>query len=272
MMSTAMGGGSRAMHEVHDGTNGADVRFGQHAMAEVEDVAGSAFRPLEYVADLTVALSGGSKERRGIEVALNGAFLPDAVPCRIERQTPCDAEHVTAGPGKIFEEARGSGTEMNQRHSGFGRARQYTFGMRLDVGAVIVRREASDPAVEELQSVCAGARLSGEVAADQIRKLVQQDVPGVRCLVHEPLGLRERATGASLDRVTRERKRRARESDQRHIGGQRTARQPNGLENVPQLLLGIDVRQPAHVRRGGDWAVDAGPFARREAQAQIERV
>src|SRR3989440_5421324 len=197
MMSTAMGGGSRAMHEVHDGTNGADVRFGQHAMAEVEDVAGSAVCPLEYVADLTVALGGGSKERRGVEVALNGALLPDAVPCRIERQTPIDADYVPAGRGKIFEEARGSGTEVNQRHSGFGRARQYTFGMRLDVGAVIVRRGASDPAVEELQSVCAGARLSGGEAAVQIRKLVHQDVQAVSGLVHDPLGLRERATGAS---------------------------------------------------------------------------
>src|SRR5207237_9448500 len=114
MTSTAIGGGSRAMHEVHDGTNGAEVRFGQHAMAEVEDVAGSAFRPLEYVADLTVALGGGSKERRGIEVALNGALLPDAVPCRIARQTPIDADYVPAGRGKLVEEARASGTALKQ--------------------------------------------------------------------------------------------------------------------------------------------------------------
>ena len=66
--------------------------------------------------------------------------------------------------------------------------------------------------------------------------------------------------------------RRASEADQWHISGQGAARQASCVEDIPELMLGIDVRQFAHVGGGRDRPIDPRAFSRREAQAQIKRL
>src|SRR5207247_4618758 len=128
-----------------------------------------------------------------------------------------NADDVTAGGGEVFEERRRAGSEVNEWHAGFLGERQCLAAVRLHVGAIVVGRQAADPTVEQLQRLRARARLRGEVVADEGSELAQEQVPGAWCLVHELLGLGERATGAPFDRVAREGKRRPGEADERHV-------------------------------------------------------
>src|SRR3989441_2062836 len=182
------GGGSAAMHEIHDRPHGSDVRLGKNAVAEIEDVARPPTGSREDVADLTGTLRGGREQRRGLEIALDRA-VSNAGPRGIQRNPPVDANDVAARRGEVLEERRSTRAEVNQRNVRGARERQRLAAVRLHVRAIVVRRQASDPAVEQLQRLRPGARLRGEIAADEIGKLAQQQVPGVGCLVHELLRL-----------------------------------------------------------------------------------
>ena len=97
--------------------------------------------------------------------------------------------------------------------------------VRQDVRAVVGRREAADPAVEELHRLRAGGDLRVQVAGDRRatrRSSSACQAPG--SVEHEALGRRQSSRAAALDEVRRERERRAREADQRHLRPQRRAR------------------------------------------------
>ena len=49
------------MDQIHDSPHRRDVRLWQDAVAEIEDVARTSFRPREDVADLTRTLRGRGK-------------------------------------------------------------------------------------------------------------------------------------------------------------------------------------------------------------------
>src|SRR2546425_2060575 len=153
------GGGSAAMHEIHDRPHGSDVRLGKNAVAEIEDVARPPTGSREDVADLTGTLRGGREQRRGLEIALDRA-VSNAGPRGIQRNPPVDANDVAARRGEVLEERRSTRAEVNQRNVRGARERQRLAAVRLHVRAIVVRRQASDPAVErseehtsELQSL-----------------------------------------------------------------------------------------------------------------------
>src|SRR2546423_6573903 len=155
------------MHEIHDRTNGRDVGFWQDAVAEVEDVAGPPTGALEDLPNLARALRGGRQERDGLEIPLDGT-LADAGPGGIERHSPIDTDHVAAGGRKVFEERRGPGTEENHRNIRGTRERERFAAVRLDVCAIVVGRETTDPAIEHLQPVRTRASLVLQKLADEI--------------------------------------------------------------------------------------------------------
>src|SRR5438093_10885233 len=106
------------MHEVDYRAHRRDIRLGKHAVAEIEDVTGATARAREDVAHLARALAGGSQERRGVEIALDGA-IADPRPRGVERNPPVHADDVTAGRREVFEERRRAGSEVNEGHGGF---------------------------------------------------------------------------------------------------------------------------------------------------------
>src|SRR5437879_3388614 len=163
---------SAAMDEIHDGAHGSDVGFRKDAMAEIEDVTGTPAGLGKDGADLTRPLRGWCEQCRGLEIALDRT-VSDAGPCGIERNAPVDADDVATSRGEVLQERGSAGAEVNERNVRGARERQRLAAVRLHVGAIVVGREASDPAVEELQRLRPGARLRGEIAADEIGKLAQ---------------------------------------------------------------------------------------------------
>src|SRR6266545_3243501 len=262
---------SAAMHEIHNRPHRRDVRLREYAVTEVEDVAGSTAGARQDARDLTTALRGGRQQCSRLEIALDRP-IPDPGPRRVEGNAPVDADDVTAGRREILEKRRGAGAEVNQRHLRFPRERQRFPAMRLHIRAVVVGRQTADPAVEQLQCLRAGARLGGEELANDVGEFAQQQVPGVWCLVHEGLGLRKRAARAALDRVARQSEGGAGESDERHVGRQRAARQPNRLQNVPELRVDVERGETFDIGGVADRTVDVRSLSRLEAQTETQRL
>src|SRR2546422_6602809 len=105
------------MDEIHDSPHGSDIRLGEHAVAEIEDVARTSTGAGEDVMDLTGALRGGREQCRRVEIALDRAIpAPDAGPGSVQRNAPVDADHVAAGCCEIFEKGGGAGAEVNHRN------------------------------------------------------------------------------------------------------------------------------------------------------------
>src|SRR5262245_34698941 len=104
--------GSAAMHEIDDGADGRHIRFGQNAVAEIEDVTRPAARPRQDVTDLTRALRGGREQPRRIEVSLDRA-VADARPRGIERDPPIDADHIATGRREVLQKGCRPGAEVN---------------------------------------------------------------------------------------------------------------------------------------------------------------
>src|SRR5437763_1856075 len=210
---------SAAMYPVHDALQRLDRRLRKYAVPEVEDVARAARRPAEHVTDSLLELGERREQRRRIEVPLNRPLGTDALPRDVEGNAPVHPDDVAARAREVGEEHGGVGPEMD--HGDARRAGQLERPLTVGkhVRRIIRRRQAADPAVEQLQCPRAGARLGGEVGADQLRDPQHQLVPGSGLGVHEPLGQGEAARRAALDGIARERERRAGEADERDVRG-----------------------------------------------------
>src|SRR5919197_2244149 len=146
-MTSTASAGSPAMHEIHNRAHSSDLGFRQDAMAEVEDVAGSSCGALQNVADLSGSFRGGSEQRDGFQVALDGSRT-DALPGGIQRNPPIDADDVTAGGREVLEKRRGTGAEVNHGHvCGLGECERFP-AVWLHVRAIIIWRKTADPTVE----------------------------------------------------------------------------------------------------------------------------
>src|SRR6266550_582947 len=178
MSSTGMR--SAAMHHLHHGLQRLDRSVGQDAVSEIEDVAGPAARAAEDVTHPRLERRAWREQSDGIEVALDRARGTDALPRRIERNTPVDADHVTPRGRKVLEESGGVGSEMDNGHPGPAREFQGAPAVRLHVGAVVLRGQTADPAVEQLERSRSGIGLRGEIAPDQLREALHQGSPGAR--------------------------------------------------------------------------------------------
>src|SRR5256886_6530163 len=116
--STATPPPSAAMDPVHDALQRLDRRLRQHAVPEVEDVAGAARGPVEHVAHPLLELGERREQRRGIQVPLNRAVGADGVPRDVEGNAPVHADDVAAGAGEVGEKHGGVGAEMDHGDAG----------------------------------------------------------------------------------------------------------------------------------------------------------
>ena len=105
------------MHEVDDLLQHAGVELGEHAVAEVEDVAGPAGVAAEHVAG-AVGHDVPRRQAHGrVEVALHG-LAGHALAGDVERHPPVDADDVGAGVAHQREQLAGADAEVDARHAG----------------------------------------------------------------------------------------------------------------------------------------------------------
>jgi hypothetical protein len=97
-------------------------------------------------------------------------------------------------------------------------------------------------------------------------------MPGRGRAIHQRLGVRERIRVATLDRVRRERERRAAESNQRHFARELATQQANRLEHVAERLARLEPRQPIDIGCGSNRARDRGSFTLDEVERQTHRL
>src|ERR1700739_4427722 len=80
------------VHGVDQRAHVIDRRFGQDAVAEVEDMAGAAGRPVENQADAPANLGDTSEERDRIEVALHANPISNARPRLAKVDAPVEPD------------------------------------------------------------------------------------------------------------------------------------------------------------------------------------
>ena len=140
-------------------------------------------------------------------------------------EAPVDADDVAAGLLGQVEHRGRAVREVDDRHAAI---RNDLVAVRLDLvddalgvlqhGALVVARsDVADPAVEELHGLRAGVDLRLEVGDGGVGELGQQQVPRLGLAPHERLAVLVVARAVALDRVARERERRAGEADERHL-------------------------------------------------------
>src|SRR2546427_12272572 len=96
------------MDEIHDSPHGRDVRLGEHAVPEIEDVARTSAGAGEDVTDLTGALRGGREQCRGVEIALDRAIPPpEAGPGGAQRNAPAPPDTAPPPSGETFGKSGG---------------------------------------------------------------------------------------------------------------------------------------------------------------------
>jgi DNA helicase IV len=225
---------------------GEHVRIGlrQHAVAEVEHMAGS---PPGRVEDDRGAVSRhvpSGRTRGRVEVALNGP-VADAFPRRRDRHAPVDSDHVGAGRRHLREQFARADTEVDardpERRESVEDAPAGWQHMRL----VFVGAEGAGPAVEYLDGGRAGRDLGDEARQRQVGEAVEQLSPQHRLAVHQRLGLHVITRRAALDEVGRDGERRAGEADQRD--GELAAEEPDRVDDVGHVHVGFEVTQAGQI-------------------------
>ena len=194
--------GGLLVHERAQPAEHVGIGVGHDAVAEVEDVARPAGRAREHVERRRLDPLPRPEEDGAVEVALHAAVVADLLPAPVERDPPVEPDHVAARVAHLLEQRRRAGAEVDRRAVDRGEdARR----VRLHELLVVLRRERSDPRVEELDHVGARAHLRPDVAGEGVRELLHQRVPRRRLGVHHPLDVQELAARLALDQVARRR-------------------------------------------------------------------
>src|SRR2546430_8182010 len=147
MTTTAISSGT--MHQIDDGANRVDVRLGQHAVTQIENVPGFLTGTRENVANPGVAFGGRRQQGGRIEIALNRAGA-DATPGGVQGNPPVHADDGAAGGSKVLEKRRCPCAEVNDGDTRIGCESQRAAAVFLKVGTIVVMRQAPNPAVEVL--------------------------------------------------------------------------------------------------------------------------
>ena len=189
---------------------------------------------------------------------------------RPQVDTPVDADDVAAGGRHRADELRIAGAEVDDGHT-----RRQRPDERRRVGSgittIVVRREAADPGVENLDGLRARVDLAPQIRREAAGEEREERVPGPLVGAHERLGAGEGTGGSPLDQVGGDGERRPGEADQRQIVRQLGTRPPHTVIDVGERV-GIDFRQgvdhaPIPDRRG-----DHRPRAGAELEPQSERL
>ena len=105
------------MHVSRERLDVLDRRRGQNAVAQVEDVPRPSAGALEHFVGRGDDAIERAEQHRGIQVALDAAIEPDALPGFVERRAPVGADHVAARGTQLAENRAGADAEMDRRHA-----------------------------------------------------------------------------------------------------------------------------------------------------------
>src|SRR5437899_4402474 len=259
------------MDQLHGRLDILDRRGGENTVPQVEDEAWFVACLLEHGFHAPLDLVPGSKEHNRIQIALNRDARTEPAPGFIDRHPPVHADHRAARLAHQLQQGRRSCAEVDQRDVLALEAVEDEPDVGLHVLAVVLRTQAADPTVKELDGLRPCPDLALQIFRYHTRKLVQEAVPDDRLPIHEALGLDVLTRGAPFDGITRESERRAGESDQRHAPIQRAAGQPDRLRHEPELLS-PDWPERVHIRTGPDRVVNDRTFAFLERDAEAHRL
>ena len=244
------------------------IGFLQHAVAQVDDVAGLAAALAKDLPNAVRQAFRGGQEQRRIQIALD-RNLAQRGPGRPQVHRGVDAHHVGAAVPDQVQQVAGAGAEQGHRHP-----RRHPRDHRRQVGRGEFREvrpgQLANPAVEDLHRGGPGGHLVRQVGGTGNRQDPTQTVPGGGFLVHERPGPGEAATGATFQGVAGEGERGSAETDQRHVGGQAGDGQADGLGDVAQVRSSLD-RIPQAIDGGGvlkATQLGAVPLAEAQVQAQ----
>src|ERR1700675_75492 len=87
--------------------------FGEDAVAQVEDVAGTRSGAAEELVDTDLEFRHGSEEHHRVEITLDGCAVTNIHPGLIDVEAPVDAHDVAAGRVQFAEVAGRSSAEVN---------------------------------------------------------------------------------------------------------------------------------------------------------------
>ena len=233
------------MDVVDEGTHVLDRRAGQDAVAQVEDVAGTASRaPQDVVHAGQEALARGEEQRR-IEVALDGDVGPRALPALVEWRPPVDADDGAAGLALDRQQVAGGRPEVDLGHIQAVEPVEDPPDVGEHELQIVLLVERPDPRVEHLHRLGSSLDLGPQVIRDHVGEKPREEMPRLRLGVHEPLRLCEVARTPALDGVGGERERGPREANEGDL--QFTPQEADGLEDHPELLAGLEAPQRLHV-------------------------
>src|SRR5262245_61999442 len=94
-----------------------DRRRGENAMSQIEDVPWLPVRSLQHIVGCGQHAIERCQQDRGIQIALNGAIVPDALPRLIQWDAPVGADDITTRFAHIAKNGSRSSPEMNGRHA-----------------------------------------------------------------------------------------------------------------------------------------------------------
>ena len=223
-------------------------------MAQVEHVAVTSRSAAQHAERLGPQRVPRGKARRRVQVALDGSIGSDPIPRRVERHAPIHADHIAPGLGHQPQQLAGPHTEMDRRGLEVAQAGEETVCGGEHEPLVVIRIERPRPAVEHLEGLGPRFDLCPQMREREVRETLGQARPQRRVLVHQRLRPRMVARRAALHQVTREGEGTPREADQ--WNRQLLSKQPDGLEDVRLVRLGLERPEPVEVARGPDGLLD----------------
>mmetsp|Transcript_9181 Transcript_9181/g.37705 ORF Transcript_9181/g.37705 Transcript_9181/m.37705 type:complete len:401 (+) Transcript_9181:787-1989(+) len=278
---------------------GRDVGLGrhlEHAVAEVEDVAvpraaGFVDARLDGVVD-----DGGivGEQQRGFDVALHGHVRAEHAPRVREVALPVDREGreerfrrvVVLGRRRrvrrdhvflVFDVRRPAVGEEDDRDVRMRLPHRFRDAQRVGLGEEleVVGRDVVGPRLEDLDDLRAAVGLVHRIRSDRVGHRREEAVRERRVRVHHRLDAQRVPRRAALDRVGRERPRRADEADERRLALGLAAQVPERLAHEGELRRRVEARRGAlegrDARVGPERVADGGALGGHDVEVDAER-
>ena len=138
---------------------------------------GASARPGEHVVGRRERAIERSEQQRRIQIALNRAIEPDALPRFVERRAPVGADHGAARLAQLAEDRACAHAEVNRGHVVAASASNIRPRVRQDELAVVARVQCADPRIEHLHGVHAGLDLRDQIVGDDVGQQRAEPVP-----------------------------------------------------------------------------------------------
>lgn len=147
------------MYEIDQASYVIDGCAWQDAMTQIENVAGPPGSLIKDQLSTFLQFGPGRKECDGIEIALDRYRIAKLLPGLRQIDVPVDADHIAARLLYQVKHAAGISAKVNNGNIALTRNLYRAATIWQDVLAVVGGAQSTNPAIEELQSLCARLRL-----------------------------------------------------------------------------------------------------------------